>query len=208
MQILFFSTAQCRVQPRRRKPAIIKTALPSRIRSPHSPVNLIETRWGTVWHGFANVLKNFSSHFCNGCFFIRGGGRDLRFIGGAARESDVLGISCLSRLRFSAIEQHLGRSENTHNFKIHSVFTLRVQPREGFCHPPARQTLNASGDRPASIRGFCGLERLDKRTAVRGCQRVEQILIDLKIEHHVHPVAVLTEVFHIAFRAERWLQPE
>jgi hypothetical protein len=33
--------------------------------------------------------KNVSSDFCNGCFHSCGGGRDLRFVGGAARESDV-----------------------------------------------------------------------------------------------------------------------
>ena len=42
-----------------------------------------------------------------------------------------------------------------------------------------------------------GLERLGERTRIGRCQRVEQMLVDLKIEHHVHAVAVVAEIFHV-----------
>ena len=45
-----------------------------------------------------------------------------------------------------------------------------------------------------------GLERLGERTGVGGRQRIEQMLVDLEIEHHVHAVAVVAEIFHVGFR--------
>ena len=41
------------------------------------------------------------------------------------------------------------------------------------------------------------LHGLDQRARVGGCERVEQVLVDLKIEHHVHAIAVRAEIFHI-----------
>jgi hypothetical protein len=45
---------------------------------------------------------------------------------------------------------------------------------------------------------LCGFERLEWST-IRGCQCVKQILIDLKIKHHLHAIAVLAKILHIRF---------
>jgi len=44
-----------------------------------------------------------------------------------------------------------------------------------------------------------GVERLGKRPAIGRRQGVEQMLVDLEIEHHVHAVAVAAEIFHVGF---------
>ena len=53
----------------------------------------------------------------------------------------------------------------------------------------------------APLRGswpwLCGLESLCERPGVGRRQRIEQMLVDVKIEHHVHAVAVITEIFHV-----------
>ena len=36
--------------------------------------------------------------------------------------------------------------------------------------------------------------------ASAGGQRIEQVLVDLEIEHHVHAVAVVAEIFHVGLR--------
>ena len=41
------------------------------------------------------------------------------------------------------------------------------------------------------------LHRLDQRPRVGGGQRIEQVLVDLEIEHHVHAVAVVAEILHV-----------
>src|SRR5437764_1063407 len=38
---------------------------------------------------------------------------------------------------------------------------------------------------------------LDQRARVGGCECVEQVLVDLKIEHHMHAVAIGAEIFHV-----------
>jgi hypothetical protein len=43
------------------------------------------------------------------------------------------------------------------------------------------------------------LHRLHQRARVAGRQRVEQVLVDLKVEHHVHVVAVLAEILPVGF---------
>src|SRR5206468_12830104 len=44
------------------------------------------------------------------------------------------------------------------------------------------------------------LQCLDERSCVSGRKCVEQVLVDLKIEHHMHAVPVATEIFHVGFR--------
>ena len=51
--------------------------------------------------------------------------------------------------------------------------------------------LRGGGPRPG------GLERLRQRPAIGGGQRIEQMLVDLEIEHHLHAVAVVAEIFHV-----------
>ena len=49
-------------------------------------------------------------------------------------------------------------------------------------------------------RGLVAVERLGQRTGIGGSQRIEQMLVDVEIEHHVHAVAVVAEIFHVGFR--------
>ena len=47
--------------------------------------------------------------------------------------------------------------------------------------------------------GLGRLESLCERTGIAGRHCIEQMLVDVEIEHHVHAVAVLAEIFHIGF---------
>ena len=42
-----------------------------------------------------------------------------------------------------------------------------------------------------------GLEGLCEGSGIGRCHRIKQVLVDVKIEHHVHAVAVVAEVFHV-----------
>ena len=44
-----------------------------------------------------------------------------------------------------------------------------------------------------------GIKRLDQRLAIGRSQRVEQSLIDLKVEHHMHAIAVVPEEIFVIF---------
>ena len=44
------------------------------------------------------------------------------------------------------------------------------------------------------------LQRLHQRARIGRGERVKQMLVDLKIEHHVHAVAVVAEIFHVGVR--------
>jgi hypothetical protein len=59
-------------------------------------------------------------------------------------------------------------------------------------HAPLRR------GRPRLRRTQC----LHQRPAVCRRQRKEQVLVDLKVEHHVHPVAGFPEIFHVGFRQD------
>ncbi len=54
--------------------------------------------------------------------------------------------------------------------------------------------LRGGGTRLGGLQRFCQWPR------VGGCQRVEQVLVDVEIEHHVHAVAGTAEIFHVGFR--------
>ena len=49
-------------------------------------------------------------------------------------------------------------------------------------------------------RGLVAFSAFASGRAVGGGQRVEQMLVDLEVEHHVHAVAVVAEIFHVGFR--------
>ena len=69
---------------------------------------------------------------------------------------------------------------------------------------PAEIELVVVAQEQAPLRGggprLGRLQRLGQRTAVSRGQRVEQVLVDVEIEHHVHAVAVVAEIFHVGFR--------
>ncbi|MFK4562286.1 hypothetical protein ABIF95_004816 [Bradyrhizobium ottawaense] len=44
------------------------------------------------------------------------------------------------------------------------------------------------------------LQRLRQRPRICGCQRIEQVLVDVEVEHHVHAVGVAAEIFHVRLR--------
>jgi hypothetical protein len=44
------------------------------------------------------------------------------------------------------------------------------------------------------------VKRLHERLAISAGQRIEQGLIDLKVEHHVHAIAGVTKIFHVGSR--------
>src|ERR1700686_3641237 len=49
-------------------------------------------------------------------------------------------------------------------------------------------------------RGFVSTIALaNQRAGIGGGQRIEQMLVNVEIEHHVDAVAVLTEIFHVGF---------
>ncbi len=57
----------------------------------------------------------------------------------------------------------------------------------------AQEQAPLRGGRPRLGRG----QRFRQRTGIGRGQRVEQMLVDMKIEHHVHTVAVVAEIFHV-----------
>ena len=52
------------------------------------------------------------------------------------------------------------------------------------------------------------LHRLHQRSAIRGRQGMEQMLIDVEVEHHLHPLAGRAEIFHVRIRQVHWLRQE
>jgi hypothetical protein len=46
---------------------------------------------------------------------------------------------------------------------------------------------------------FGRFQRFDQWARIGGGQCIKEILIDLKIEHHVHAIAVFAEVIHVGF---------
>jgi len=44
------------------------------------------------------------------------------------------------------------------------------------------------------------VKRLHERLAISAGQRIEQGLVDLKVEHHVHAIAGVTKIFHVGSR--------
>ena len=90
--------------------------------------------------------------------------------------------------------------------RMHMMFNFQVNQNLFYalaaadCRPLVR-ALKATKPRPATAQWGLFLRNHDEldlgRLTEEQRQRVKQILIDLKIEHHVHPIAVLTEIFHI-----------
>jgi hypothetical protein len=48
----------------------------------------------------------------------------------------------------------------------------------------------------------CIVHRFHQGSAIAGCQRIEQMLIHIKVEGHLQAFAGLAEIFHIVFRRD------
>ena len=57
-------------------------------------------------------------------------------------------------------------------------------------------------------RGFGRLSAFASGRVSAARQRIEQVLVDLEIEHHVHAVAGVAEILHVGIAAARWPPPE
>jgi hypothetical protein len=80
---------------------------------------------------------------------------------------------------------------------------LRIPVAAAFGEPPEIKLIviaQESSPLPAGRPLFGLLHGLCQRTRIRAGQRVEQVLIDLEIEHHVHAIAGVTEILHVGTR--------